>query len=176
MPPPRKFSDDDLRVAIRMFADHPRQGEQIAARLGVDVKTVQRRMKRLESRSVAPHAVRAAVTAESNVWDIRVGLQKNHERVEGLIRAVEERGVAERGEDGTLYLRDGVNQLTALIRENRAHYETAMKVLEALYRAEETKAFMEEVLAVLAEVDPDLRRRAMERIQARRSVRAAFTP
>jgi hypothetical protein len=39
----------------------------------------------------------------------------------------------------------------------RAYAETALKAAEAMYRVEETKAFMDDVLATLAEVDPELR-------------------
>ncbi|GEM_PF-5325700 len=178
MPAHPTFSDDDLRDALEEFADEPDTITQVAAKFGVSTSAVSQRVKKLE-RTAAAISKGVIDATTRNVFDIRGGLQRNYERLERLIESVEENGVAKEGkpgEDGEphIYMADGVDQLTRLLESTRKYSETSLKCLEALYRVEEIEAFQRDVIAILAECDPTLRTRIMDRIKKRRGVRAAF--
>lgn len=170
---PQKFSDDQLRDALEIFADEPDMVTKVAAYLRVSPSAISQRVAKLE-RAAAPMAERIADAVAQDVFDIRKGLQRNYDRVLRVIQSVETNGVAKQTATGDVYMADGVTQLTALLGESRKHSETALKCLEALYRVEEIKAFQDDVIAILAECDPTLRERIMDRIKRRRGVRSAF--
>lgn len=169
-----KFTDKQLRDYLELYQDDPAKISKIAELFGVSIPAVSKRIKRLE-RQAAPQSKKIAAKVEANVFDIRLGLQRNYQRVEDLIASIESNGVAKRDEEtGDVYFVDGVEQLLKALKESRSYTETALKVADTLYRVEAVQGFQDDVMGVLAEVDPALRARVLDKIRARRGIRTAF--
>lgn len=88
-----------------------------------------------------------------SVWDVRVRLEENFERVAGMLREMES-------------LAEPKDRL-AVAAELRQHIALAGRALELAARAQAVREFEETVLDVLASVDPGLRRRVVDELNAR---------
>jgi uncharacterized coiled-coil protein SlyX len=162
MPRPQKFTDDELRDYLRLFDGDDDKVKKIAALFKVTVAAIHQRMARLE-RKAAPMAVAVVAQTAASMWDVRTVLETAYKRLDKLTAKLE-----------AMDAEDVAPQLIQAIDGARKLADTAVRTAEAWYRVEETKAFMEDVLATLAEVDPTLRGKVLDRIKRRRSMRAAF--
>ncbi len=101
----------------------------------------------------------AAVVQEQNnrpvrsIWDVRERLQENFERVEAALAQIES--------DADARLR------LAAAEELRQHIALANKTLETAVRAEAIQAFQEVVLQALEEAGAAVRRKVIEKLNAR---------
>ena len=88
-----------------------------------------------------------------SVWDIRPRLEENFRRVERLL------GEMEHESDAELSL--------AIAAEARQHIALAERALRAVCRMEEVRAFEDAVLEALDEADAGIRRKVVDRLNAR---------
>ena len=98
---------------------------------------------------------RGAPASEASVWDTQASAEANYQATRALLEDPDVNPL----------------QVRALLLK---HIEFGHKALSAVFSVDETRAFMEDVLAVLDEVDPDLRSRVLHRLHQRRLARAAF--
>jgi len=99
-----------------------------------------------------------------SIWDVRERLQENFERVEAALVQIESEA------DARLRL--------AAAEELRQHIALANKTLETAVRAEAVQAFQEVVLQALEEASATVRRKVIEKLNARAASPDAgqFTP
>ncbi len=157
-----KFSDQDLRDYLRIYEGEPGKVAKIAGLFKCSPAAVSLRIKKLD-RKAAPLASKVTAVAEQSVWDVRTVLERAYGRLETLTAELEEDGL------------DSAPLRIQAAAEARKMAEAAVRTAEAWYRVEETKAFMDDVLATLAEVDPAVRDACLTRIRARRTIRSAFS-
>ena len=149
------LSDEDLRDYLSKGIPQT----QIARLCHVSESAISQRVKKFET-AVAAKAPQNVVRAVNSLWDIRAAAEENYARCIELLAECEG---------------DPFNKRLA-IAEIRQHLQFAMKILETLYAAQETQAFMDEVLNVLDECDPGKRKQILSRLAEKRTVRAAILP
>lgn len=141
-----------------LYAGETNKVTIIARLLGVSKQAVSKRLDKLQQSQKKFHPDVLTEGAMPDVFDIRRVLSQSYKR---LVEHLDSGGL------------DGDSK-TRAIAEARKFADSALKCLEALYRVEEVRAFQEDVLTVLAEVDPALRQKVFEKIADRRSLRGAF--
>jgi hypothetical protein len=151
MPRPKTIPDADLRALLAAGVSH----EEIARRYNVTPSAVSHRLAAIDRANCAiapPHVERAV----ASMWDTRDAADENYRRALALL------------EDPHA---DQKDRLRA-VREIRQHLALGVQVLDTLYNVHDVRAFMEEVLAIIEEVEPDARERIFANIRSKRTLRA----
>lgn len=157
----QKFTDDELRQYMALYAGDPAMISKIAKLLKVSIPAVSKRVAKLE-KSAAPQALRVVKAVERSVFDVRGVFEDGYGKLMGLVDALIE------SED------PDPDVLVRALKAVREYGDSAMKMAEAMYRVEEVKKFQEAVLGVLGEADPALRAKVLDRLKENRAVRAGF--
>jgi len=150
----KKFTDSQLKQYLAMDFT----AAEIARLFHVTEAAVSKRIAKLERVAVV-RLPAVASAAQASVFDTRAALEENYRGCIALLS------------DPDAFV-DKVAVRNTLLR----HIEAGLKVVEKLYQFTEMQSFQEEVLTILEQMEPGVRRRALERLQQRRSVRAAFSP
>jgi predicted DNA-binding protein YlxM (UPF0122 family) len=151
---PKKLTDEELQDLINKGFGPT----AIAEISGVSRSAVNQRIKKLTSSAVIVAAAPAAAQAAyASMWDTKQAAEDNYKRALTLL------------EDCHL-----PGDKRATITEIRKHLEFAMNVMETLYNIQETQAFMDEVMNILDECEPGSRKKILEKLAARRSIRGAI--
>ena len=130
--------------------------QEIARLFNVSEQAVSQRVAAL-NKKCAPMTPQVVAEAQASVWDTRTALQENYQRCLALLDS------------------DDADK-TRVLAEIRNHLKLAMEVMSLLYSVQETKAFMEEVMQILDDVQPGTREIILARLRERRSIQSAFLP
>lgn len=151
----KKLTQGELKDLIE--AGHTQS--QIAEMFGVTKQYVSQFSKRLD-RLALVQAPEITTKVLDSMWDTKDAADANYTRALNLFK------------------QDGLtpNDRVRVIGEIRQHLAFGMSVMETLFAVQESKAFMDEVLDVLDEFDPRMRKKIIERLKQKRSLRAAFVP
>ena len=145
----KKLADEQ----IKFWMENDFTQAEMARLAGVSTAAISKRIANIERTSLAK-APANIERSYASIWDTKAAIEENYER------AIKN---FEMSEDAT-----------RAIAEIRNHQKLSIDVLAMLYSVEEVRAFQEEVLAVINECEPSLRERIIQRLQQRRSIRAAF--
>jgi hypothetical protein len=152
MPRPRTFENSQLRALL----SEGLTVDQAAERLGVSRTAVVKRLAILD-RNVCAMGPQHAERAVASMWDTKAAADQNYHRTLQLL------------EDPDA---DQKDKLRA-VKEIRQHLALGVQVLDTLYNVHDVRAFVEEVLTIIEEVEPDARERIFANIRAKRTLRAA---
>ena len=154
MPRQRKLTDD----ALRQFLNLGYTRRQISEMAHISEAAISKRIAALENRAARANPA-AVQTAHAQLWDVRAAVEENYARCLQLLNETE----------------NAPDKVKALA-EVRQHLQFALSILKSMYEIQEVQAFMDEVMAVIDECEPGTRERILDRLTARRSIRAAFYP
>jgi predicted DNA-binding protein YlxM (UPF0122 family) len=160
-----KFTDAQLRRKLEEYEGVSDRLQRIADDFGVSKPAVSQRIGRLKETPAVSHpkVVRNAV---SSVFDIRTNLERLNEELWSLTEQsveVDENGSSRPTDKVRVYAE--IRQVLAL----------AKNTLETVYTVQKIETFIDEVLNELEYVDPDARKRILERLERRATVSAAFS-
>jgi hypothetical protein len=160
-----KFTDSQLRSKMQEYEGEPNRDTLIAEDLGVTRQAVTKRVALLKEPPAVSHpkTVRQAV---SSVFNISANLERLNDELWSLTQesvVVDENGMFRPTDKVRVYAE--IRQVLAL----------AKNTLETVYTVQRIECFMDEVLEILDEFDPDARKRILERLDARVTTASAFS-
>ena len=153
---PSKLTEDDLKDLLEKGVP---QGH-IARLYNVSQAYVSHRMKMMEQRlTKTSMAVAVVATTVTSMWDTKNAAEQNYQRCLDLLDECET-----------------ATERTRVLGEIRQHLQFGVQVVETLFTVQETKDFMNEVLDVIGQLDPDARNTIIRRLAEKRTLRSVFLP
>jgi DNA-binding transcriptional regulator GbsR (MarR family) len=162
----KKFSNLELEPLIREGLGV----SEIARKLGVSKGSVSKRLKELRVGITKDVALRSA----SQIVDRQINAMDQLNRINSLIHKelnyIEENIETAKGEER----RELQDQRLKHVAEVRKQLHLLLDIAQALYNAEEVKAFQETVLEEIGRASPEIQERIIEGLQQRRAIRSTF--
>ena len=150
------LSDDELRD----YLDKGVTQSHIASLLHVTPQAIHNRVKGMETKLAKTSAAVAIVaTTVTSMWDTKNAAEQNYQRCLDLLDECET-----------------ATERTRVLGEIRQHLQFGVQVVETLFTVQETKDFMNEVLDVIGQLDPDARNTIIRRLAEKRTLRSVFLP
>lgn len=140
---------------LRFYLDNGMSQASLAKRLGVTRPAISRRVRQMKAREAAGAQSVVDVQAlepSADLWAVRPALDRLYARLERMADP-------ESGE-----------QPLQVVEATRRVIDTTLRALELLVKVEAIKAFEAGVLDALGEASPELRAKAIECVNRRRSV------
>jgi hypothetical protein len=157
-------------VKLREMIGENKSGREMARYFGVVDSAITQAKQRLKRNIMRSSALDEAAGVLEGDFDLLGQLRKIHRTIDQqMARTLEDMEKA-KDDDKRIAFRKIILDLAGEIRKQ---LETALNIAKFWYDHEEFVNFREEVIAVLNEVSPDLRRKIIERLKQKRLLRGS---